>query len=148
MKKGCIRAIKGGYPTFMTSIIMPKAIRDYDVRLPNTLKRMNALMIDSSSSSSDQELFSKTDSDYFGSSETEGDKFDVEPRYLNVNPLFLEDSKIGHAYIINLTSYRMSMNPYINSQKLKDDLDRDWRKDYPHITGISMSKIREQKYGI
>ena len=137
---------KGGYPTFMTSIIMPKAVRDYDVRM-NRIKRFKEIMIDSSSSS-DQSLFSQTDSDYFGSSDTEGDKFDMPLRIIDFEPLFLEDSKIGRAYIINLTSYRISMNPYVNSQRLGEDLDRNWRKKYPHITGISLSKIREQKYNV
>lgn len=137
-------AQKGGYPTFMTSIIMPKAVRDYDVKM-NRLRRMKELMIDSSSNS-DQELFSQTDSDYFGSSDTEGEKFENPLRIYEFEPLFLEDSKIGRSYVINLSSYRLSMNPYVNSHKFDEDLDRNWRKKYPNITGISLSKIREQKY--
>lgn len=131
----------------MTSIIMPKAIRDYDVRL-NRMKRMKELVMESSDSSSDYLHWSQTDSDYFGSSSSEGDKFDVPARIIDFEPLFLEDSKIGQGYIINLASYRISMSPYINSLKMKEDLDRHWRRKYPHITGIALSKIREEKYEI
>ncbi|CAI2361791.1 unnamed protein product [Moneuplotes crassus] len=139
-------AQKGGYPTIMTSLIMPKAVRDYDVKM-NQFRRMKELMIDSSSSS-DQDLFSQTDSDYFGSSDSEGDKFDLPLQIYDFEPLFLEDSKIGRAYVINLSAYRISMNPYVSSQKLDEDLDRNWRKKYPHITGISLPKIREEKYSV
>jgi len=131
----------------MTSIIMPKAIRDYDVR-QNRMKKMKEVLREFASSSSDEELWSKTDSDHFGSSSSEGDKFEIAPRIIDFQPLFLEDSKIGKGYVINLPGYRMSMNPYVNSNKLKEDLDRYWRKKYPDITGIMLSKIREQKYEI
>jgi hypothetical protein len=125
-------------------MIMPKANKHSDIKG----KKIKDMLKNFSQSSSDEGLWSQTDSDYFGSSSSEGDKFSVAPRIFDFEPLFLEDSKIGQSYVINLTSYRMSMNPYINSNKMKEELDRYWRRKYPDITEIMLSKIREQKYEI
>lgn len=133
----------------MTSVIMPTPIRDYDIDLNSKLNTMNKPKIgehiESRSDSSDEYL-SQTDSDYFGS--PRGDPYETPARITDFEPLFLEDSKISRGYIISLPCYRMSMNPYVNSKNLNEDLNRLWRRKYPFITNIQLSKIREEKYSV
>lgn len=93
-----VLASQGGYPILMTSVIMPRAIRDYDVDLdrPKIGQTIDV--------KSESEYLSQTDSDYFGSAN--GDSFKTPCKYLDFEPLFLEDSKISRGYTINLASYR------------------------------------------
>lgn len=48
--------------------------------------------------------------------------------------------------MVSLTSYRMSILPFVNPQKKKDDINTMFQKTHPKISKkLSLSKIRKLK---
>lgn len=69
--------------------------------------------------------------------------------HFNFEPLFLDDTKLGqgkHKHVVSLPSYKMSMLPFVNPQRKKDELNRMFQKGHPKISkNLSLSKIRSIK---
>lgn len=64
-------------------------------------------------------------------------------------PLYLDDTQLGqgkYMHIIQLESYRMSLLPYVNADSRKDELNRQFRINFPRIRkAMTLSKIRRLK---
>ena len=64
-------------------------------------------------------------------------------------PLYLDDSHLGqgkYMHVIQLQSYRMSLLPYVNADSRKDELNRQFRINFPRIRkAITLSKLRRLK---
>ena len=61
----------------------------------------------------------------------------------------MDDSKAGqgkHIHVVSLPSYKMSILPFVNPQRKKEELNRMFQKQHPKISrNISLSQIRALK---
>ena len=64
-------------------------------------------------------------------------------------PLYIDDSHIGqgkYMHVVQLQSYRMSILPFVSVDQKMNELNRQFRNDFPRIRkAITFSKIRTLK---